>query len=65
MVYFFLALSSLLLVAQSVAWTTRLPVESVTQRALVELSVLLWATASTIGVAVADLDDLLDRMTPT
>jgi len=51
MVYLFLALSSLLLVAQSVAWTTRLPVESVTQRALVELSVLLWATASTIGMS--------------
>ena len=49
-VYFFLALSSLILVAQSVVWSTRIPIDSVFHRNLVELSVLLWAASSTIGI---------------
>ena len=49
-VYFFLAFSSLVLVAQSAAWSTQLPTDSAIHRSLAELSVLLWAGSSTIGM---------------
>lgn len=49
-VYLYLSLSSLLLVTQVLLWPTELPREPGPHRALLELSVLLWATASTIGM---------------